>query len=168
MNIILFTGIIVAVSCYLLYITTTFPRPHALEGELFADFWPRILLVGLLATSSFLTIGSIIARIKGPHEKLGQDEERSVTNKQTSMGKLISAIVMTLSYVYLLEIFGIAVLTPIFLFFFLYNMGLRKKTLLASVPFILTAATIVTFTQLMFVMLPRGRWIFRDISILFY
>ena len=67
----------------------------------------------------------------------------------------------------LVKIFGFALLTLIFLFFFLYNMGLRNKTSLVILPLIITVVTIFTFTHVMSIILPRGSGIFRNISILF-
>lgn len=168
MDIIIFNGIIVVVSCFFLYITTTFPHPHALEGQLLADFWPKIILIGLLVTSSFLTIWGIIVRKKEAYEKTKHDGEKNVAVKQTNTQRLILTILMTVLYVYLLKIFGFAFLTLIFLFFFLYNMGLRKKILLVILPLSITAITIFIFTHAMTVILPRGSGIFRRISLLFY
>lgn len=171
MHEIVFSGLIVAVTGYLLYITTTFPHPHALEGELHADFWPRLILIGLLVTSSFLAIVSTIksiARKKPSHGKSKEVAEEGVAAQQTSKRRLVLAVFMTLLYIYLMEIFGVLVLTPIFLFFFMYNMGLRKKVSLVIVPLIVTVLVIITFTKVLPVMLPRGKWIFRDISLLIY
>ena len=168
MKVIIFNGTLVVFSCYFLYLTTTFPYPKRLEGELYADFWPKVVLVGLLLNSLFLLILSIAEKIKTYRGFLSENNVKSLNEKKTNFHKLVLVMLMTALYVYLLKIFGFAVLTLIFLFFFLYIMGLRKRILIIILPFAITVCTILVFTGVMRVVLPRGIGIFRQISILLY
>jgi len=163
----LFNGVILVMSCFLFYMTTTFPHALSSKDDLGADFWPKMILIGLIGISSFLMIRSI-KRKKSLPEKSELAGEGGVAVEQTNKQRLIVTVLMILAYVYLIEIFGFIILTPIFLFFFLYNMGMEKISSLLIIPPIITLFIYVSFVKLMFVILPRGIWLFREVSILLY
>jgi hypothetical protein len=71
-------------------------------------------------------------------------------------------------YAYLLDIVGFVVLTPIATYLFMYAIGVRSKKILIGGTLILWLVLTVTFPMLMEVQLPRGVWIFREISYFFY
>lgn len=162
----LFNGIILVMSCFLYYVTTTFPHAASSKGDLGADFWPKMILIGLIGISSFLTIRSI--RRKKPPEKSESVCEGGVAVEQTNKRRLIVAGLIILTYVSLVETFGFIILTPFFLCFFLYNMGMKKISSLLIIPPIITLFIYLCFVKLMFVILPRGIWLFREVSILLY
>ena len=159
-----FSGIILVSSCILFYMTTAFPHPEALKGEFQADFWPRMILLGLIGISSFLLIKSLKKNSAAKSQPAVSETAVNEINRK----RLVLTGLITFLYLILLDIIGFPILTPIFIFFFLFNMGLRNLRMLVLIPPIITASVFFVFVKLMFVLLPRGTWIFREVSILLY
>jgi len=63
---------------------------------------------------------------------------------------------MTFAYLFLLEIIGYLILTPLFVLACIVFLGMRSKLVLISLPLALTGFTYYLFGQILFIFLPRG------------
>jgi len=144
-------------SFYFLYLTFQLPVP---KGGTTLDVGPRafpmILLLGMILLSALVVIQNVRAKklceiIETPHPR-----------------NFWIGLIFIFLYAYLLEIVGFVVLTPIATYLFMYAIGVRNKKILIGGTLALWIILTVTFPMAMDVQLPRGVWIFREISYFFY
>ena len=135
---------------------------HEVYGKLGPAYWPKFLLICLMALSFLVAVDAFRERKK-------RDSEKEETSKVDS-GKVrfFFAIGFIVLYLILMQIFGFIILTPLFLIAFMYLLGERKKIWLFGVSIGITILIIFAFTKAMYVPLPRGQWIFLKFSHLFY
>ena len=129
-----------------------------------AQIWPRITIIIIIVTNTILLVINFIKREKNR-------ENNSINNKKNNTlnsKRIIVAVFFVVLYVYLIHYLGVVFITPIFMVFFMYFMGLRKKITSLIVSIVFTFFLIITFTKIMTVILPRGQGIFRVISKLIY
>ena len=131
-------------------------------GKLGPSYWPKFLLICMMALSFLVAVDAIRERKKG-------DSEKAETSKADS-GKVrfLFGVGFIVLYLILMQIFGFIILTPIFMIAFMYLLGERKKIWIFVVSIGITIIIIFAFTKAMYVPLPRGKWIFLDFSHLFY
>lgn len=131
-------------------------------GKLGPAYWPKFLLICLMALSFLVAVDAFRERKK-------RDSEKEETSKADS-GKVrfFFAIGFIVLYLILMQIFGFIILTPLFLIAFMYLLGERKKIWIFGVPIGITVLIVWVFTKAMYVPLPRGQSIFLDFSHLFY
>jgi len=156
---IIFNIAMIALCVYLFYLTTEF-------RESMAQIWPRIIIIIIIVTNTILLVINFI-NIKGKKHK----ENISINNKKNNnvySKRFIVAVFFTVLYIYLIQYLGVVFFTPIFMVFFMYFMGLRKKIILVIVSIVFTLFLVIAFTKIMTVILPRGQGIFRVISRLIY
>jgi len=132
-----------------------------LYGGLGPFFWPRLLLVLLMAFSVGVAI-NVFQKVKK-----GLLPAAAVT---LDMGKiqLFSAMGLIALYIILMKIIGFLVLTPFVMIAFMYLLGEKSKVWIFTIPFVLTIGIVLLFTKIMYVPLPRGIGIFLPISHLLY
>ena len=81
-----------------------------------------------------------------------EDEE----GHPTSAARAFGIILATFIWVWLLKILGYLILTPFFLAFVIYLLGVRDRLKLIGFPLIFTAAAWTLFSQILKIMLPLG------------
>jgi putative tricarboxylic transport membrane protein len=135
---------------------------HEVYGKLGPAYWPKFLLICLMALSFLVAVDAFRERKKG-------NSEKAETSKADG-GKVrfFFAIGFIVLYFILIQIFGFIILTPLFLIAFMYLLGERKKIWLFGVSIGITIVIVFAFTKAMYVPLPRGQWIFLEFSHLFY
>lgn len=144
-------------SIYLLYLTFQLPLPkQGSTSDVGPRAFPMILLIGMIVMSSAIIVKNMRA-----------NKICEVTESQHPRNFWIG-VVFLFAYAYLLEIVGFVVLTPIATYLFMYAIGVRSKKILIGGTLILWLVLTITFPVLMDVQLPRGVWIFREISYFFY
>jgi len=144
-------------SFYFLYLTFQLPVPK--QGstlDIGPRAFPMILLVGMIVLSAVVIIKNI--RANQIHEI-----QKSAHPRNFWIG-----VAFLLSYAIFLDIVGFVVLTPIATYLFMYVIGVRNKKILIGGTLALWLVLTVIFPMLMEVQLPRGVWIFREISYFFY
>ena len=131
-------------------------------GKLGPAYWPKFLLICLMALSFLVAVDAIRARKKGHSEK----EETS----KVDSGKLrfLVAIGFIVLYLILMKSFGFIILTPPFMIAFMYLLGEKNKIWLFGVSIGITVIIVFAFTKAMYVPLPRGQGIFLKFSQFFY
>ena len=146
---------------YLLLETRTFGTLDA-YGKLGPDYWPKFVLVTIMAISAGLAFNTIRGILRGTI---------SASKKiDLSMGtlRLLCATALIAGYLLLLPYVGFLVLTPIQMIAFMFLLGEKSKIWIFTIPFVLTVSIVLVFTKVMYVPLPRGVGIFLDISRLLY
>jgi putative tricarboxylic transport membrane protein len=155
------TAVVFLGSLYLYFEAIKF-EGHEVYGKLGPAYWPKFLLICLMALSVLVAVDAFRERKKRTSEK----EETS----KGDIGKVrfFLAIGLIVLYFILMQIFGFILLTPFFLIAFMTLLGERKKTWILGISIGITTLIVWVFTKAMYVPLPRGQWIFLDFSHLFY
>lgn len=144
-----------AASCYL-YILSTELRQIKGYKEVGPDFWPKIVLLCLIALSATLTVSHIITWRKSRKE---------VSEWEEGWKRFLIAVFLTFGYVSFLKPLGFIVASPLFIVgMMLLILPERKKMIPFTILGIMGMIYII-FSKLLFVPLPKGFGIFHDISI---
>ena len=146
---------------YLLLETRTFGTLDAF-GKLGPDYWPKFVLVAIMAVSVGVAFNTIKGVLKGTIEA-----SKNIEFTKGSV-RLVFAISLIGGYLILLPYVGFLVLTPIQMIAFMLLLGEKSKVWIFTIPFVLTIGVILVFTKVMYVPLPRGVGIFLEISHLLY
>jgi len=103
-------------------------------------------------------------------EALADEQIKATAEKATSkeLLRLLSVLVVTFIYLYLIRIMGFITSTLIFSFVYLLLLKEKRPLVLAIAPAALVAVIWFVFTRLLVVPLPRGTGFFMSISNLFY
>jgi putative tricarboxylic transport membrane protein len=155
------TAVVFLGSLYLYFEAIKF-EGHEVYGKLGPAYWPKFLLICLMALSVLVAVDAFRERKK-----------RTSGKEETSKGdigkvRFFLAIGLIVLYFILMQIFGFILLTPFFLIAFMTLLGERKKTWILGISIGITILIVWVFTKAMYVPLPRGQWIFLDFSHLFY
>lgn len=156
------SNIMIIIFCVTLYWnTTTWWRIG--EVGTTSVFWPRILIFGIFVFNlADLFIKSRIIE-KNKKKTTDTDKENLLYKKQ-----LYLIIVLISIYIFGLNYVGFLLASLFFQWTFLWILEYRKKLKLIFFPIVLTFLIYVIFTKIMYVPLPRGIGIFREISLFFY
>jgi len=142
-------------SCYLYYEATQLKVFRAYK-EVGPDFWPKIILICLIALSAALTVSHVINWRKS-HGQVRAREE--------GWKRVLIAVLLAVGYVYFLKPLGFIVASPLFILgMMLLILPERKKIIPVTILGIMVMIYII-FSKLLFVPLPKGFGIFHDISI---
>jgi len=150
-------------SLFLYWVTGSFQERTVLQGaQMGPAFWPKFILGCLILLSGIVSVGTIrrIAKEKAWGESL----------MTMDRGKLrfFAAIGLSVAYLILLPVLGFIAITPVFMIAFMLLLGEKSKGWIIGVSIAMTAVIVVLFTKAMYVPLPRGMWLFREFSLLFY
>ena len=158
-----FSVLIFVGSLLLYWVTGSFGERTTLQGaQMGPAFWPRFLLVCLIILTGIVSVGLIrrIAKEKAWGEALLTMDRGKV--------RFFAAIGLGVAYLFLLPILGFIAVTPFFMIAFMLLLGEKSKGWILGVAIAMTAIIVVLFTKAMYVPLPRGEWLFREFSLLFY
>lgn len=131
-------------------------------GKLGPAYWPKFLLICMMALSFLVAVDAFRERKKKPSEK---EEISTVDSGKVRFFLGIGFIVL---YLILMQELGFILLTPFFMIAFMYLLGERKKIWIFSVSIGITVIIVFAFTKAMYVPLPRGQGIFLKFSQFFY
>jgi hypothetical protein len=158
-----FSLLIFVGSLVLYWVTGSFGRSTVLQGaQMGPTFWPRFILGCLIILSVVVSVGMIrrIAREKAWGESLMTMDRGAI--------RFFAAIGLSVVYLALLPVVGFIAITPVFMIAFMVLLGEKSKGWIVGVSIAMTAVIVVLFTKAMYVPLPRGEWLFREFSLLFY
>lgn len=141
--------------------------PGRMPGQVGPDLWPRFIL-GLLIFLSLIKIIQL-SLLPPPQVKIFEDSnvEEPVTEER-DWHVLIVAGLMVFGYVFAIHFLGFFIATLIFLWSFTYLGKWRKKGLLAIIALIGTLAVNFLFHKIIYIPLPKGQYIFEDITVMIY
>lgn len=152
--------IIIALSVFFYVHTLSFPTIIGYE-KMGPEFWPRLTLTGIVILALIIMIGSLLEWRKGTSLTVESKE------KKNTVGAVVCAGIL---FVFIISISYIGFLLSAFLSMMVlaYALGERNKLLLLFFSFIMVAMIYLSFGKLLFVPMPRGVWIFRELSYYLY
>ena len=159
----IFSLLILVGSLLLYWVTGTFGTGTVLQGaQMGPAFWPRFILGAIILLTGIVSVGTI--------KKISKEKAWGESLMTMDRGKVrfFAAIGLGVAYLTLLPILGFIAITPIFMILFMLLLGEKSKVWIIGVSFAMTAVIVVMFTKAMYVPLPRGVWLFREFSLLFY
>jgi len=156
-----FSLLIILVSAVLLWIAQSF-RGMGIYAKLGPNFWPTLVLLSLIVLGVVVSVASVrkISREKSWGEPI-------LTMDRGKM-RLLAAFGLIVVYLILIKLLGFILTTPPFMVLFMLLLGEKSKGWMLSVSVGMTAIIVIMFTKAMYVPLPRGVWLFRQISLFFY
>jgi putative tricarboxylic transport membrane protein len=120
------------------------------------NFWPRLMLVGLLAT------GLLKLYVTGRKRAEHQREKGSAP--RIFIPKVIVSIFTVGLYCYLSQYIGFAFATMVFTGGYMWFLGMREVKMLISFPILSTLVVLLVFWRLLYIAVPKGVGIFLAFS----
>jgi hypothetical protein len=155
-------GLIILAAIYF-YVLAGKIDENPVPGQLGPAFWPRAMLVLLIASCGLKALEVFRGGGKGVADVIGTGPLLQVNRL-----KLWAMIAMVLGVVYSLEFTGFALANFIFLLLFMRIAGLRKALPLVLISLLGTVALLYLFVKVVYLPLPKGQWFFDDLTILLY
>jgi putative tricarboxylic transport membrane protein len=156
-------GVVLLVSAYFYFLASQFGVVTR-AGNLGPDFWPKLLL-GLTMAACLYEIVKTILFQRGKVLEDDAGEEKAETPKRYP-GFLIIGTLMTVAYVYFLNILGFILCTFLYLALFMVVGRYRKVWVIAANSVIGTILFAVIFMKVVYVSLPVGEEPFQQFSLL--
>jgi len=151
---IIFCAVLIIVAFLLLLISTTTIKVD--KDSLGPFFWPKVMLIGLIICG---VLKLVMHLRKGTRSFTKESTEVRPDYKITFLSMLF-----VLGYFLGIVFLGYPLASLMFIPLFAYLGGVRKFTVLAATSIGLTIITSILFVGLMYVSLPRGEWIFFDVT----
>jgi putative tricarboxylic transport membrane protein len=136
---------------------------NPMEGQLGAFFWPKAILILLMAGCGLKVLESFFAFGKGVAD-IGLEGPPAEINN----GKLAIMIILVLGAVFCVENIGFPLANFLFLLGFMRIAGLKKKFSLLLISLLGTVVLLYLFVKVVYLPLPKGQWFFDDITIAIY
>ena len=136
---------------------------NPMPGQLGPAFWPRALLILLMASCVLKALESYLAFGPGVAE-IGVE----CIPRDWSTPKLIVMIILVLAVVPGMEILDFALTNFIFLILFIRIAGMHKLLYLIVTSLLGTIFLLYLFGKIVYLPLPKGEWIFSDLTIFIY
>ncbi len=131
--------------------------------QLGAAFWPKMILIFLMASCGIKAVEILRAR-----RKAGEEGTPAGPLPEVNTLKLAAMIVMIIAVVYFMDMIGFPLANFIFLLLFMRIAGLRKKLSLLLTSFLGTVFLLYLFVKIVYLPLPKGQWFFDDMTIFLY
>ncbi len=149
-----FCLVLIIIACFLLSISSTTIKVD--ENSLGPFFWPKVILVGMLICGVIKMVTHLWKR--------KEMSENNQLNAKTDYKALIFVILLTFGYFLGIVLVGYPIASLLFVVALSYLGGIRGIKVLAAVSVGLTLITSFLFVGVMYISLPRGVWIFYDIT----
>lgn len=128
-------------------------------GQLGPDFWPRLLLVGLMAACVLKILE--VARGKGAGSE-------AAALSPLSRPKLVGGMALVLGYPALAPLLGFPLTNFLFLLAFMRLAGTRRPLTLFAIATVGTVALLYVFVKVVYLPLPKGAGVVEDFTIFLY
>jgi len=138
-------------------------------GEMGSGFWPILILSTATVLSGLLLISSILKYMrekKNAEEPLLSPEE--MRNRKNRRRKVALSTIFLIIYVIVMPWIGFVLSTLLYVLAFILVLEERRKWVLISSPFLITAFVIVVFSKFIVIPFPRGMGLFAAFSRFFY
>jgi hypothetical protein len=120
------------------------------------NFWPRVMLVGLLVTGLL----KLLLNLRKPKDDT--PEEQLI--KYLFLPKVLISVGMVGAYCYLSQYLGFALSTMVFTAGYMWFLGMRKVKMLISFPILSTLVILLVFWRVLYIAVPKGEGIFLHFS----
>jgi putative tricarboxylic transport membrane protein len=165
---VVFGVFLLIVSIYMWFVADALPVFEKYQ-EVDSDFWPKILMtmIGLFSVGVISqSMTALRAEMKTPLSGSPQAEDDSAVRVNWTRFAVMGGL--CIGYFYGLQTVGFLISTLVFLWISIAFIGLDGKFLRIFYPLIFTTALTILFVKVLELSLPRGQWIFREFSLLFY
>jgi hypothetical protein len=142
-----------------LYIVAGGIDANPMPGQLGPAFWPKALLI-LLMASCGIKAWEIY---RAPSEGAAKKASSSVDTL-----KLVLMIVAVLGVVFLMDMIGFVLANFLFLLFFMRIAGYRRMGSLTLISVLGTIGLLYLFVKVVYLPLPKGQFFFDDLTIFLY
>lgn len=120
------------------------------------NFWPRVMLAGLLVTGLL----KLLLNFRSP--KKDTPEENLL--RYLLIPKVIVAVVAVGAYCYLSQFLGFALSTMVFTAGYMWFLGMRKVKMLLTFPILSTLVILLIFWRVLYIAVPKGEGVFLTFS----
>lgn len=156
---------------YLFYVATRFEFV-ARAGSLGPDFWPKLLLVLMMAACAYEIVKTLVfgaGEVEGVLEAIIEEagaEQAVEPEEKTYLHLLLIGIALTLAYVYLFDVLGFFIDTFLYLALFMVVGRYRRPGVILTASLIGSLTFMFVFMKIVYVSLPIGREPFSAVSLL--
>ena len=127
--------------------------------------WPRFNLIGIALFSILIIIRSFWVR----YQKTSRVEEAQGTAQgNDSIINMLKSIGILFGFIFLAPYVGFLITAFLAIAALMFLLGEQKKSVIALYSFSLVAVIYVVFGRIMSVPIPRGTWVFKEISYWLY
>ena len=128
-------------------------------GQLGPDFWPRLVLVGLMGSCVLKAIEVV---------RSGQARAARAVTPPLRIPQLAAGIALVLGYPALAPVLGFPLTTFLFLLAFMRAAGTRRPILLFVLATLGTVGLLYLFVKVVYLPLPKGAGVMEDATIFLY
>ena len=128
-------------------------------GQLGPDFWPRLVLIGLMGSCVLKLLE--VARAREPAAESGPSLPLAVP-------KLATGMALVLGYPALAPLLGFPLTNVLFLLAFMRLVGTRRPLPLVVTAVLGTVALLYVFVKVVYLPLPKGAGVMEDFTIFLY
>jgi putative tricarboxylic transport membrane protein len=157
--------LLIFVATVYFYVLTGSMDENPMPGQVGPAFWPRALLILLMASCVLKALESYLALGKGVAADIGGVE---CIPRDWSAPKLTVMIILVLAVVPAMEILGFALANFLFLILFIRIAGMHKLPSLIVTSLLGTIFLLYLFGKIVYLPLPKGDWVFSDLTIFIY
>lgn len=157
------SAIVFLIISIILYLSLGNLEESSAVQQVSSTFWPKMLLYIFMASSIWLGITSWL-KMKTQPILPKKDAQQTLEGKKA----MIMTIALICLYAFLSNYVGLLLASPFFLFAFMYLLGIRRYGLMTICSLGATAVIILLFVKILYVPLPTGVGIFRDINLLVF
>ena len=144
-------------------------QPAVVAGELGPAGWPQLVLIVLIAATVLSLAQSLYSLSLHRRTATTHSIQSEILGlSRQGIRRLFLAIVVSLLYLFLLTRIGFVLSTFLLMSGMMLLMKYPSVWRAGLIAALVVVALALLFGRLMFVPLPRGLWIFREISYLFY
>lgn len=123
--------------------------------------WPRVILFGMFVATCWLLFYEARNR-RGTNDR-NKGHDRDVLTLPTQV-RMVSIFAIPVIYAFLIHKMGFLLITPIFLFTYMWIVGVRKLRTLIIMTVSIYAVLVLVFVKLIFTYLPPGAGVFNTIN----
>ena len=120
------------------------------------NFWPRVMLVGLLVTS----VLKLLLAARKPEDR----EAGKGLLAHLLVPKVLISVVIVGTYCYLSRYLGFSFATMVFTAGYMWFLGMKKVKTLVIFPILSTLVILLVFWRVLYIAVPKGEGIFLQFS----
>jgi putative tricarboxylic transport membrane protein len=152
-------GIVVSVFSAILFFYLQSQSLPKYGQEMSPNVWPSTLAFGLMILGGLVAIQYAVQLVKNGLEK---KKEVGLDGKNNTL-IMLAVILITTAYIISLKILGYILATYLYLLVSFYLLGVKEKSKLVFLPFLMVFLYTVSFVMVLYIPLPRGMGIFRTL-----
>jgi putative tricarboxylic transport membrane protein len=131
-------------------------------GQLGPALWPKVCLLGIAVASGF-KLAEVLWQHRSRRPRAGTAALKDMDNRKLSL--MIAMIILVVPAIGFL---GFPAASVLFFWLFMRLAGERKGVRLALVSVLGTIALLYLFVKVVYIPLPRGEWLFDDLTLFIY